>query len=171
MVWSGELQHRRRRLVLLAVFIGVPFVCALGMLLWATMYPFLLLIIIRHNYNLSHPPRRPSYAHYGLQLNECNFTFCNSYQPCFSHFHCNPDKNVSKKLTNNRFGAQQSIYGAHGDLGWICSSHRFIRCSVPSAVLFCPISCIIHLHGMFDPYKCTCHLLLGWEKRQSYVSL
>ena len=61
-----------------------------------------------------------------------------------------------QRKTKTDGGTQQSIYRdcVHGDLGWICSSHRFIRYNIPNLDLFCSTR-IIYLYGMFDRYKCT----------------
>lgn len=152
MVWLGGWEfNRRQRLKMWASFI-LFIVFVIGMLL-SHYLPSLVLIMIRHDYKRYHSPKRLGLGPY---FDGYCFNFCNWYQHRRSLCHWITDKTISTKVKSRRFGTQQSIYGVHGDLDWICSSHRFIRHSIPSSDLFFSQSRIIYLHGMFDPYKCTC---------------
>ena len=112
----------------------------------------------------------------GLCFNGNRFNYYNYYYQRHRTgsriYYNNTDKRISTKVKDRRFGIQLSIFCVHGDLGRICSSHRFIRYNITLILVYSapPVSfifmeCLIAINVRIHNF------LIGWENSWSYVCL
>ena len=129
-----------------------------------------LLILIRSHFMRS--PWPLVILPIGLCFNGNRFNYYNCYQRHRIRIHYNTDKRISTKVNNRRFGTQLSIFCVHGDLGWICSSNRFIRYNITLILVYSapPVS-FIFMECLIAINVRVHNLLIGWENSWSYVCL
>ena len=136
--------------------------------------PFLVLLIKMIRPHFKHSPQPHGILPIGLCFNGNCFNYYNYYQRhrTGSRIHYNTDKRISTKVKNRRFGIQLSIFCVHGDLAWICSSHRFIRYNITTILVYSapPVS-FIFMECLIAINVRVHNLLIGWENSWSYVCL